>query len=316
MNLELNPLSILSLVLQLAFIAWLVYQVYKRFQGTQAERVLRGLVLIIPVILLCYAFKLQIITRLLEIFSPTILIGLIVIFAPEFRRVLMQLGGNLSLVDYLHIAESKKSINDACDEIIQAMNNLQKNKIGALITIEKANVDRYYINPGKSLNAALSQELLLTILNPKSPLHDGAVILKGFTIIAAGVILPMTENPKLDWQYGTRHRAAIGFSEVTDSLSLVVSEETGEISAAQEGRLTSYANAEMLRERIQHYYTDILKTEKKSSKVGKYINDFFSSIKAIKQEKETEDVEIPAKAKKTEKNKKTESLEKETKKLS
>lgn len=285
MHLELNPLSIVSLALQLAFIAWLVYQVYKRFQGTQAERVLRGLVLIIPVVLLCYALKLQIITRLLEIFSPTILIGLIVIFAPEFRRVLMQLGGNLSLVDYLHIAESKKSIKEACDEVVQTLANLQKNKTGALIAIEKANVDRYYINPGKSINAALSQELLLTILNPKSPLHDGAVILKGFTIIAAGVILPMTENPKLDWQYGTRHRAAIGFSEVTDSLIMVVSEETGEISAAQEGRLTSYANAELLRERIERYYSEVLKTEKKSSKVGKYLNSFFSSLKTIKQEK-------------------------------
>lgn len=280
-----NPLSIFSIVLQLAFIAWLLYQVYARFQGTQAERVLRGLAMLIPAILLCYALKLQIITRLLEIFSPTILIGLIVIFAPEFRRVLMQLGGNLSLVDYLHIAESKKSINDACDEIIQALENLQKNKVGALIAIEKANVDRYYIDAGKSLNAALSQELLLTILNPKSPLHDGAVILKGFTIIAAGVILPMTENPKLNWQYGTRHRAAIGFSEVTDSLILVVSEETGEVSAAQEGRLQSYSSPELLRERIQRYYSEVLKTEKKSSKVGKYINDFFSSIRSIKQEK-------------------------------
>ncbi|MDA0772909.1 MAG: diadenylate cyclase CdaA [Cyanobacteria bacterium] len=281
-----------SLIIQLAFITWLIYQVYMRFQGTQAERVLRGLVLIIPVILLCYALKLQIITRLLEIFSPTILIGLIVIFAPEFRRVLMQLGGNLSLVDYLHIAESKKSINDACDEIIQSLANLQKNKIGALIAIEKANVDRYYINPGKSLNATLSQELLLTILNPKSPLHDGAVILKGFTVIAAGVILPMTENPKLDWQYGTRHRAAIGFSEITDSLILVVSEETGEISSAQEGRLTSYANPELLRNRIQTFYSELLKTEKKSSKVGQYINDFFASIKAIKQGKDEDKSEI------------------------
>ena len=276
-------------MLQLAFIAWLLYQVYTRFQGTQAERVLRGLVLLIPVVLLCYALKLQIITRLLEIFSPTILIGLIVIFAPEFRRVLLQLGGNLSLVDYLHIAESKKSINDACDEIIQALANLQKNKTGALIAIEKAHVDRYYINPGKSLNAALSQELLLTILNPKSPLHDGAVVLKGFTVIAAGVILPMTENPKLDWQYGTRHRAAIGFSEVTDSLVLVVSEETGEISAAQEGKLQSYSDPELLRDRIQAFYTELLKTEKKSSKVGKYLNDFFSSVRAIKQDQKSQE---------------------------
>ncbi len=274
------------MILQLALIAWLIFLVHKRFRGTQAERVLRGLTLLSPVILICYTLKLSIITRLIEIFSPTILIGLIVIFAPEFRRVLMQLGGNLSLVDYLHIAESKKTINEATNEIIEALETLQRNKFGGLIAIEKAAVERYYINPGKTINATLSKELLLCILNPKSPLHDGAVTIKGFTIIAAGVILPMTENPKLDWQYGTRHRAAIGFTEVTESLCLVVSEETGELSMAEQGRLTSHTSAEPIRKRIQEFYTQILKTEKKSSKVGKYLNEIIASIKTLKTDKQ------------------------------
>ena len=268
--------------MQLAFIAWLILNVYNRLRGTQAERVLRGLILISPVILICYALKLGIVTRLIEIFSPTILIGLIVIFAPEFRRVLMQLGGNLSLVDYIHIAESKKSINEACNEILDSLESLQSNKVGALIAIEKANVDRYYINPGFGINAKLSKELLITIFNPKSPMHDGAVILKGFTVLAAGVILPMTENPKLDWQYGTRHRAAIGFSEVTDALCLVVSEETGGLSVASQGRLTHYSSIENIRPILEDYYAQILKTEKKSSKVGKLLSEIFSSIRTLK----------------------------------
>lgn len=280
-QLELDPLSVLSVIIQLGIIGWLTYQVYKRFRGTQAERVLRGLILISPIILLCYALKLTIITRLIEIFSPTILIALIVIFAPEFRRVLMQIGGNLSLVDYLHIADSKKSINDASTEIIETLKVLQKNKFGAIIAIERAAVERFYINGGKSINAKLSQELLLTILNPKSPLHDGAVTIKGFTINAAGVILPMTENPKLDWQYGTRHRAAIGFSEVTDSLCLVVSEETGGMSVAQQGRLTHYPDAEQIKPHLERFYSDLLKTEKKSSKVGEFLNDFFKNFQKI-----------------------------------
>lgn len=268
--------------MQLGLIGWIIFQVYNKLKGTQAERVLRGLILISPIILICYALKLGIITRLIEIFSPTILIGLIVIFAPEFRRVLMQLGGNLSLVDYIHIAESKKSINEACNEILDAISTLQKNKVGALMAVEKANVDRYYINPGFGINAKLSKELLITIFNPKSPLHDGAVILKGFTVLAAGVILPMTENPKLDWQYGTRHRAAIGFSEVTDALCLVVSEETGGLSIASQGHLTHYNSIENIRPILEKYYSEILKTEKKSSKVGKFLNGFFSSLKAMK----------------------------------
>ena len=262
--------------MQLAGIAWLIYQVYEKLKGTQAERVLRGLILISPVILICYALKLGIITRLIEIFSPTILIGLIVIFAPEFRRVLMQLGGNLSLVDYIHIAESKKSVNEACNEILDVVATLQQNKVGALIAVEKANVERYYVNPGFGINAKLSKELLITIFNPKSPLHDGAVILKGFTVLAAGVILPMTENPKLDWQYGTRHRAAIGFSEVTDALCLVVSEETGGLSIASQGRLTHYNTIENIRPILEQYYSEMLKTEKKRTKVGRFIADIFN----------------------------------------
>jgi diadenylate cyclase len=272
--------------LQLAFIGWLIFQVYTKLKGTQAERVLRGLMLISPIILICYALKLGIITRLIEIFSPTILIGLIVIFAPEFRRVLMQLGGNLSLADYLHIAESKKGVNDACNEILFSLETLQKNKVGALIAVEKAMVDRYYINPGFSINAKLSKELLITIFNPKSPMHDGAVVIKGFTILAAGVILPMTENPKLDWQYGTRHRAAIGFSEVTDSLCLVVSEETGGLSIASQGRLAHHTSIESIRPVLEKFYSQMLKSKKRSSKVGKFISEFFASVKALKDKDE------------------------------
>ncbi len=270
------------MILQIALIAWLIYVVYNRFRGTQAERVLRGLILLSPIVLVCYTLKLAIITKLIEVFSPTILVGLIVIFAPEFRRVLMQLGGNLSMDDYLHIAESKKTINESIEEIIAALESLQRNRFGALIAIEKAAVERYYINPGKTLNATLSKELLLTIFNPKTPLHDGAVTIKGFTVVAAGVILPMTENPKLDWQYGTRHRAAIGFTEVTESLCLVVSEETGELSIAEQGRLTNHISMEPVRKRIQEFYSQILKTEKKHSTAAKYLNSFFASIRPAK----------------------------------
>jgi len=145
-----------------------------------------------------------------------------------------------------------------------------------LIAVEKANVERYYVNPGFGINAKLSKELLITIFNPKSPLHDGAVILKGFTVLAAGVILPMTENPKLDWQYGTRHRAAIGFSEVTDALCLVVSEETGGLSIASQGRLTHYNTIENIRPILEQYYSEMLKTEKKRTKVGRFIADIFN----------------------------------------
>ncbi len=258
-DLELTVINFTSVILQLLFIAWLAFQIFQKLKGTQAERVLRGLVLLCPIILLCYVLKLQIITKIIEILSSTIVIGLVVIFAPEFRRVLMQLGGNLSLVDYVHMLDSGKSISDAKAEIIGAVKTLSANQTGALFALEKANVERYYLNPGHTINAALSKELILTILNPKSPLHDGAIIIKGFTLIAAGVILPVSENPRLDSNYGTRHRAAVGFSEVTDALLIVVSEERGEISVALEGRLTKLNAAEDLDKYLETFYTQMLK---------------------------------------------------------
>lgn len=263
-ELDLNPWSLALVVLQLGFIGWLIYQTYIRFKETQAERVLRGLIMISPLILVCYLLKLSIITKLIEIFSPTILIGLIVIFAPEFRRVLMQIGGEYSVLKLIGGANSNTNIEETCDEIVTALAEMSQNKVGALLIVEKSKVDRYYVNPGYNLNAKLTKALLLTIFSPKSPLHDGAVTVKGGTITSAAVILPMTENPKLDWQYGTRHRAAIGFSEITDSFCIVVSEETGDISIAHQGRLKRYTSIELARKDLREYYEAVY-TKKKSS---------------------------------------------------
>lgn len=204
----------------------------------------------------------------------------------------MQLGGNVSLNSYLQLTDSKKSISDMANELAIALELLQKTRTGTLIAIEQTYVDRYYINPGYTINANFSKELLLTILNPKSPLHDGAVIMRGFTIVAAAVILPMTENPKLDWQYGTRHRAAIGFSEISDSLCIVVSEETGNISIAHHGRITRCPNTAFVKEQIEKYYNSIVKTHKRKNSLRRFISGLFSAkTKAELEESDLEPVQ-------------------------
>lgn len=268
--------------MQLAFIGWLLYQIYKRLKGTQAERVLRGLVFLVPAIIACYFLKLTIITRLIEILSSTLLIGLIVIFAPEFRRLLMQIGGEIASSEFMLIPESKKKLMKTADELVDAVENLSKNKVGALIVIEKAKVDRYYVNPGHPINADVTKELLLTIFTPRTALHDGAVTIRGASILSAGVILPMTENPKLDWQYGTRHRAAIGFSEVTDSLCVVISEETGDLSIAYEGRITRHESVNQVRSAIEKYYASVYKTTKKKKNLAKQVKELFDPIISAK----------------------------------
>lgn len=297
-DVDLNIPSIISICLQVALITWLMYEIYQRFRDTQAERVMRGLIMLAPLLLLFYLFKLKIITKLIEIFSSTMLIGLIVIFAPEFRRVLMQIGSEFSVENLMDIPESKQQISEAIAELIEALRGLKETKTGALIVLEKNKVDRYYVNPGHEIDAKISKELLLTIFSSKSPLHDGAVTIKGSTIMSAGVILPMTENPKLDWQYGTRHRAAIGFTEVTESLCIVVSEETGDLSIAREGRLMRCGSAEEVQSHVSEFYSYLLKGNKrKRQKLNKQIQKFFSLKKD--QEKKSK----PEKSEKKPKNK-------------
>ncbi len=266
-------MGIVAVIFQLSILAWTMYQIYVRFRGTQAERILRGLIIFVPILLLCYVLKLSIITKIFEIFSQTFIVGLIVIFAPEFRRVLIQLGGEFNLLSYTDSAKGADSIQQSNRAIIESLQILQKSKKGALVIIEKAKAERYYINPGYTINSEITKELLITIFSDKSPLHDGAVIIRGDKIALAAVILPMTENPKLDWQYGTRHRAAIGFSEVTDALCFVVSEETGDISIAIRGKLKRYDDFEEMEDMLNSFYAH---NANKSHKKSKFLSSVYS----------------------------------------
>ena len=175
-------------------------------------------------------------------------LSLIVIFQPELRRFLSYLGQvdfmNKSFWDNSH---SQEVTVDIVKEIIETVKYLSKTRTGALIVFQNE-IDAYTTSDvGTTLNADISTELLLTIFHINTPLHDGAVVIKGNKIIAAGVLLPLTEDPKLSWKYGTRHRAAIGMSEVSDSACLVVSEETGDVSVCIDGTLKKYEDLTTLK---------------------------------------------------------------------
>ncbi len=226
-----------------------------------------------------YALRLKIFTHIFEIFSQTIITGLIIIFAPECRRFLMQLGGDFSLLNYGQNSSNNSSVQDlkeANKEIVDAIKVLQAAQTGALIIVEKSKAERYYVNPGYAINSNVSKEMLVTIFADKSPLHDGAVIIRGAKIALASVILPMTENPKLDWQYGTRHRAAIGFSEVTDALCFVVSEETGDISLASQGKLKRFDSISLVEKALFGFYSSTFKKQNRKIRLFRFLKDFFS----------------------------------------
>ena len=242
-------------ILQILFIAAIILVFYRKFiRNTQSEKLVKGLF----ILFLAWIFsEILILVNLgiLGIFFRTLVLlialSLIVIFQPELRRFLGYLGqpGFIRKVFFTGgtYKEASEQDIDVVKEIIEAVKYLTKTKTGALIVFKKAMSSLAYSEVGTTLDALISAELILTIFHPNTPLHDGAMVIEGNRIHSAGVLLPLTEDPKLSWKYGTRHRAAIGMSEVSDAACLVVSEETGDVSICMDGMLKKYEDLTTLK---------------------------------------------------------------------
>lgn len=226
----------------IVLILWLFYK--KFIKNTQSEKFVKGAFFLVFLWIfseILIRFDLKILGVFLKAIVTLISLSLIVIFQPELRRFL----GFLGQVDFVNKLFDNSSKNkddkriDVVKEIIESVKYFSKSHTGALIVFQSDLSNTYY-DVGTVLNADVSTELLLTIFHPNTPLHDGAVVINGDKIISAGVLLPLTEDPKLSWKYGTRHRAAIGMSEVSDAACLVVSEETGDVSISIDGTLKKY----------------------------------------------------------------------------
>ncbi len=244
------------MLFQIITIVFAIYCVYqKTIKGTKAEQLVRGIIVLIMLYIISEVLiriNLQIWGVFLKGLLSIIAFSLIVIFQPELRRFL----GYLGQTNFMHNSFSDNqsgSNDDYMDEniivqkLIDTVKYLSKNKTGALIVLQKETDYKTYSEVGVEINAKLSPELLLTIFHPNTPLHDGACIICKDKILAAGALLPLTDDPKLSWKYGTRHRAAIGLSEISDAACLVVSEETGDISIAMDGLLKKYDDISNLR---------------------------------------------------------------------
>ncbi len=201
-------------------------------------------------------------------------LSLIVVFQPELRKFLGSLG-QVDLFEKLFSSKGSSGKDEKIDvikEIIETVKFLTKSHTGALIVFQ-GDLAHTYSDVGTQLNADLSTELLLTIFHHNTPLHDGAVIVSGTKILSAGVLLPLTEDPKLSWKYGTRHRAAIGMSEVSDAACLVVSEETGDVSMALDGSLKKYEDLVTLKADLENLLgCKSCNVEEKKSIIGNFIS--------------------------------------------
>ncbi|MGP4081836.1 diadenylate cyclase CdaA [Pseudalkalibacillus sp. R45] len=246
---DFNILNYLNDIIDILLVTYVIYKLIMLIKGTKAIQLLKGITVIIAVWFFSGIFKLN---TLYFLMNQTLLYGflaIIIIFQPELRRALEQLGRGRFFSRGM-IAEEEEKRN-AIEAMLKATNYMAKRRIGALITIERETGLDDYVETGIPINANLSSELLINIFIPNTPLHDGAVIINDNQILAAASYLPLSESPFISKELGTRHRAALGISEVTDSLTLVVSEETGNVSLTKNGELYRNLDEDMLRKLLE-----------------------------------------------------------------
>ena len=230
-------------------IAAVIVLLYRWIRGSFAVPVVIGLIIVFLVNAVVSLFGLTTINFVLRRLVDVGIIAVIVIFQPEIRKLLYNIGRNTRLYKIFEPTGSWAVI----DEVIDAVKSLSRSKTGALIVFSKGSPLDDLIDKGVAVDASVSSELLLTIFNRQTPLHDGAVIIRDNKIVAASAYLPISQNPNISTVFGTRHRAALGISEVNDVLVVVVSEETGRISLARNGSLTSGMTIQKLRDEMQHH---------------------------------------------------------------
>jgi diadenylate cyclase len=257
-------------VLDILVVSYIFYKGYMLIKETRAEQLLKGILLIIALIPISYLLKLD---MLYFILNKTLTIGVlsvIIIFQPEIRRALEHLGR--SAFDDKHYFYNKEDLNAMINEISVAIQNLAESKTGALIVIEQSTGLNELIGAGTLLDANVTSNLLENIFVVNTPLHDGATIIRNNRILASGCVLPLTSNTAINKKLGTRHRAALGLSEVSDALVIIVSEETGVVSLAINGRITRGYD----KERLKSVITKIIenRNEKKVKTAGEKVRSW------------------------------------------
>lgn len=218
-------------VIDILVVAFLIYRILLLLQGTKGLQMLAGLTVIILLYFFSEILELLTLNWILHTFMSSLLILIIIVFQDDIRKALAKIGT-------VPIARIQTEYSFGIEEVVKAVTKLAEKKVGALIVFEREISLKDYLEGAVLLDAKVSEELLISIFNPKSPLHDGAVVISGGKIVAAGVVLPLSTNPDIAKDLGTRHRAGIGITEVSDAVAVIVSEERGEISLAVGGKIS------------------------------------------------------------------------------
>ncbi|WP_022849742.1 diadenylate cyclase CdaA [Limisalsivibrio acetivorans] len=242
------PVVTLYDIVDIAIISFVIYRLLLLIRGTRALQMLSGVLVLVLISFFSKYMGLRTTTWVLSNFTGYLFITLIVLFQPEIRRALAVFGETRVL------GNPNKSTVKVLDELVRAASILANRQIGALVVLEGNTNLSHYIETGEPIDAIVSKEMLISIFIPYSPLHDGAVIIKDGLIERAGCILPLSKKTDIGNNYGTRHRAALGITEETDAVCVVVSEEKGSITIAHNGVLSEELDAEQLKVRLKELY--------------------------------------------------------------
>ena len=237
-------------ILDIVVVAYSLYRLHLMMKNTRAATLAKGLLVLLVFMVICRYLNLHVISWLLEKSMTVILVALPVVFQPELRRALEQIGRGKLFHKTSELDEQE--FEDMLDSVAHATKIMSKNKVGALMVFERSTGLEDRIETGVAVDGIVSSGLIQNIFVKDTPLHDGAVIIRGKRIIAACCLLPLTENRNLSQELGTRHRAAIGLSEQSDAIVLVVSEETGAVSIARNGELMRYLTVDDVKEILRN----------------------------------------------------------------
>lgn len=242
-------------VIDIAIVAYVFYKIFMLIRETRAEQLIKGLVVLLVIMKLSEWAKLYVVHFILMNTMTLGLIALIIVFQPELRRALEYIGRNK--IFFAKMAEEQEeALNRTIHELVSAVVSLSREQIGALIVMERQTGLNEIASTGVRIDAEITSGLLINIFIPNTPLHDGSVIIRKDRILAAGCFLPLSANQTISKELGTRHRAALGIAEQSDALVIIVSEETGTISVALNGKLSRYLDANTLTSVIKKAYSE------------------------------------------------------------
>jgi diadenylate cyclase len=261
-----EPLETLRSVIDISIVSYLIYKLIQLVKETRAWQLVKGIIVILIVAMLSDMLKLRTLHYILNRTIELAGFALVVLFQPELRRGLEQIGRS-NFKNFFSFDENDDVIHTTftIEEVVKAATELSRTKTGALIVVERQTKLGEIINTGTKLDSSVSAELIMNIFTPNTPLHDGALILRDNKLKSAACFLPLTDNPNLSKELGTRHRAALGITEVSDCISVVVSEETGKISYALNGGLSTNLTPDILRKALNKNLIEKKSVNKKLS---------------------------------------------------